>query len=68
LDLGARCTDRGERNAILQTEIQCVWQANVQVDGVPKVWKEMNRQRGQLKLRLRRTATGNSETPLTCLH
>ncbi|VWC60058.1 transposase IS3/IS911 [Burkholderia aenigmatica] len=58
--------DSGERDAIPHTEIKRAWQANVQVDGVPKVWKQMNRSGSQLKPG--QPATGNSAMPLTCLH
>jgi putative transposase len=42
-DPSRRCA-RAKRDAILQPEIKCVWQANMQVYGVPKVWKQMNRE------------------------
>lgn len=35
---------RAKRDEILMQEIKRVWQANMQVYGVPKVWKQMNRE------------------------
>lgn len=35
---------RAKRDQILRPEIKRVWQANMQVYGVPKVWKQMNRE------------------------
>jgi transposase InsO family protein len=42
-DPSRRCA-RAKRDEILQPEIRRVWQANMQVYGVPKVWKQMNRE------------------------
>ena len=42
-DPSKRCA-RAKRDEILQPEIKRVWQANMQVYGVPKVWKQMNRE------------------------
>ncbi|MBB5511306.1 transposase InsO family protein [Paraburkholderia sp. JPY681] len=42
-DPAKRCT-RAKRDEILQPEIKRVWQSNMQVYGVPKVWKQMNRE------------------------
>ena len=42
-DGSKRCA-RAKRDAVLQPEIKRVWQANMQVYGVPKVWKQMNRE------------------------
>jgi putative transposase len=35
---------RAKRDEMLMPEIKRVWQANMQVYGVPKVWKQMNRE------------------------
>ncbi|SIT37518.1 transposase (fragment) [Paraburkholderia ribeironis] len=35
---------RAKRDELLQPEIRRVWQANMPVYGVPKVWKQMNRE------------------------
>ncbi|CBW77238.1 Transposase (plasmid) [Mycetohabitans rhizoxinica HKI 454] len=35
---------RAKRDEILQPEIKRVWQVNMQVYGVPKVWRQMNRE------------------------
>jgi transposase InsO family protein len=42
-DPAKRCT-RAKRDEILQPEIKRVWQSKMQVYGVPKVWKQMNRE------------------------
>ncbi|ONX30553.1 transposase, partial [Burkholderia cenocepacia] len=42
-DPSKRCA-RAKRDELLQPEIKRVWQANMQVYGVPKVWKQMNRE------------------------
>ena len=42
-DPSRRCA-RAKRDQILQPEIERVWQANMQVHGVPKIWKQMNRE------------------------
>jgi putative transposase len=42
-DGSKRCA-RARRDEVLQPEIKRVWQANMQVYGVPKVWKQMNRE------------------------
>lgn len=42
-DPAKRCT-RAKRDEILQPEIKRVWQSNMQVYGVPKVWKQMSRE------------------------
>jgi putative transposase len=42
-DTSRRCA-RAKRDEILQPEIKRVWQANMQVYGVPKVWKQLNRE------------------------
>jgi putative transposase len=42
-DPSKRCA-RAKRDEALQPEIKRVWQANMQVYGVPKVWKQMNRE------------------------
>ncbi len=42
-DPSKRCV-RAKRDELLQPEIKRVWQANMQVYGVPKVWKQMNRE------------------------
>jgi transposase InsO family protein len=42
-DPSKRCT-RTKRDEILQPEVKRVWQSNMQVYGVPKVWKQMNRE------------------------
>ncbi|MDW9225963.1 integrase core domain protein [Burkholderia cepacia] len=42
-DPSKRCA-RAKRDELLQQEIKRVWQANMQVYGVPKVWKQMNRE------------------------
>jgi transposase InsO family protein len=42
-DPSRRCA-RAKHDEILQPEIKRVWQANMQVYGVPKVWKQMNRE------------------------
>jgi transposase InsO family protein len=42
-DPSKRCA-RAKRDELLQPEIRRVWQANKQVYGVPKVWKQMNRE------------------------
>ena len=42
-DASKRCA-RAKRDEVLQPEIKRVWQANMQVYGVPKVWKQMNRE------------------------
>lgn len=42
-DPSKRCA-RAKRDEVLQPEIKRVWQANMQVYGVPKVWKQMNRE------------------------
>ncbi len=43
LDGSKRCA-RAKRDEVLLPEIKRVWQANMQVYGVPKVWKQMNRE------------------------
>ncbi len=58
--------DRSERDAILQPEIKRAWEANVQVESVPKGWRQTNRSGSQL--RLGQTATDNSAIPLACPH
>ncbi|MGS1002152.1 IS3 family transposase [Burkholderia glumae] len=40
-DPSRRCA-RAKRDEILQPEVRRVWQANMQVYGLPKVWKQMN--------------------------
>lgn len=42
-DPSKRCA-RAKRDEVLQPEIKRVWRANMQVYGVPKVWKQMNRE------------------------
>jgi putative transposase len=42
-DPSKRCV-RTKRDELLQPEIGRVWRANMQVYGVPKVWKQMNRE------------------------
>lgn len=42
-DPSKRCA-RAKRDEILQPEIKRIWQANMQVYGVPKVWKQMTRE------------------------
>ncbi|OUE36205.1 transposase [Burkholderia territorii] len=42
-DPSKRCA-RATRDEVLQPEIKRVWRANMQVYGVPKVWKQMNRE------------------------
>jgi len=42
-DPSKRCA-RTKRDELLQPEIKRVWQANMRVYGVPKVWKQMNRE------------------------
>jgi len=42
-DPSKRCA-RAKRDELLQPEIKRVWQANMQVYGVPKVWKQMSRE------------------------
>jgi transposase InsO family protein len=42
-DPSKRCV-RAKRDELLQPEIKRVWQGNMQVYGVPKVWKQMNRE------------------------
>ena len=41
-DVSKRCA-RAKRDEVLQAEIKRVWATNMQVYGVPKVWKQMNR-------------------------
>jgi transposase InsO family protein len=40
----ALCCDRAQRDVILASQIQRVWQANMQVYGADKVWHQMNRE------------------------
>ncbi len=42
-DASKRCA-RAKRDETLQPEIKRVWETNMQVYGVPKVWKQMNRE------------------------
>ncbi|SIT74709.1 Transposase InsO and inactivated derivatives [Burkholderia sp. b13] len=42
-DPSKRCA-RAKRDEILQPEIKRVWQVNMQVYGVPKVWRQMKRE------------------------
>ena len=41
--MSKRCA-RAKRDETLQPEIKRVWETNMQVYGVPKVWKQMNRE------------------------
>ena len=41
---GSKQCARAKRDEVLQPEIKRVWQANMQVCGVPKLWKQMNRE------------------------
>ncbi|WP_130392831.1 IS3 family transposase [Cupriavidus agavae] len=40
----SRCSARAKRDQWLRPEIKRVWQANMQVYGADKVWKQMNRE------------------------
>jgi putative transposase len=40
----ALCSDRAKRDEQLAPEIRRVWQANMQVYGADKVWRQMNRE------------------------